>query len=623
MPEDDNKKKKRQEAYEQAVANSEQYGGDKPKTLAEYAKYNDAEKYLNDMAGRSGFSDEDTNALLAIKNRGDRDITDDEYEQIYDIGRRNGRFTGTDYDEYLGSFNEEQLLGRKYEQEFYETSPEDSSTTAMNAYIKQNHPEYYAKYLDFKDNTPTTAQMSDSQQGEQPKMSRRQRRIGEEVSNEMVNNVGVPEVNEPEIKVNENPYRFSDTSLNIRPMTIPDNDKKKKKSRAEQVQEAYEEQAQSIENTGQEVQQGLTDAGDAYVQGLNDAARAQQDAYNEAQRQYQQRMEEGYTQFADIIAGQQTRADNAEQEAKDQYNNELKAARWTGATELAASLANLIAVGGYNASNQQYKSYSQDWMKQADANWRANRARVDNMRERQRVLQQQLIQMKMGDAAQAFNMTTSQAGHAYNRDVAAAQAGYQTGTAPLNVKVSTTKRAAAAKTQGVTAGINVGLKEAQLAETRRAREDSAAMAAAKAGLKKNKDGTYELDMTSPVTKASLKVGGGSGSSNKNTLYYYDDEGNLVSVYMTTKEYDEFVNQSYAALTTNEEFKQAYRRAQTDTERKSIIYQYAIQDPARRAVLSQYSAEPETVKKEEEKNDKTQGSVGSASDFDAWANQNTD
>lgn len=367
------------------------------------------------------------------------------------------------------------------------------------------------------------------------------------------------------------------------------------------AEEAYDAQAQGIINANQQ-----------NVDAVNKANAQREQALNAAQQLYQQRVDSGYKQFADIIAGEKARADVAQQEALAQQEAERKAARWTGAGELAASVANLVSVGAGNAVSQQYHTYSQDWMKRADENWRANRARIDNLRERQRALQQQITQMKMGDAATALSLAGRRADAAYQHGAATAQAGYQAA-----------REAGAARTQGVMAGINLGLSEAQLAETKRARQENAALQAAHYGLIRNKDGTYVLDNTSPVTKASLRASSGNSGASKNTLYYYDDENNLVPVFMTTKEYDEFVNQSYAFLKDYPEFKKAYQRAGTDAERKSLIYQYAIQDPARRAVLSQYSAHPETEKKEEVKKEKPQGSVGSASDFDNWANQNPD
>lgn len=377
---------------------------------------------------------------------------------------------------------------------------------------------------------------------------------------------------------------------------MPDNKKKK----SELAQEAYEQQAQQIEQAGQEVVSGLTSAGQQYQQSLDAANQARTEAYNQAQQIYKQRMDEGYTQFADIIAGEQKRAEQAEQEAIEQYNAERKAARWTGATELAASLANMIAVGGHNAVSQQYHSYSQDWMKKADENWRQNRARYDNLRDRQRALQQQLIQLRMGDAGTALNMATRQADQAYQHGAQSAQVGYQTATAPLNVKMQTAKEAGAARTQGVVTGINVDLHERQLAEQAAARRESAAarrenaaITAAHYGLKRNADGSYSPDPNSPVTQAALRAGsGGGGGASRNTLYYYDANGQLTPVYMTATEYDKFVEQSYASVKDNEDFQKAYRRAATDTERKSIIYDFATQVPDRRSVLSQYGARPE-------------------------------
>lgn len=377
---------------------------------------------------------------------------------------------------------------------------------------------------------------------------------------------------------------------------MPDNKKKK----SQLAQEAYEQQAQQLEQTGQEVVSGLTSAGEQYRQSLDAANQARTEAYNQAQQLYKQRMDEGYTQFADIIAGEQKRAEQAEQDAIEQYNAERQAARWTGATELAASIANLVSVGGHNAVSQQYHSYSQDWMKKADENWRQNRARFDNLRDRQRALQQQLTQLKMGDAGTALNLATRQADQAYQHGAQSAQIGYQTATAPMNVKMQTAKEAGAARTQGVVTGINVDLHERQIEEQAAARRESAAarretvaMNAAMHGLKRNPDGSYSLDPASPVTQATLRAGSGSGGgASRNTLYYYDADGRLTPVYMTATEYDKFVEQSYASVKDNEDFKAAYRRAATDTERKSIIYEFATQIPERRSVLSQYGTRPE-------------------------------
>lgn len=65
---------------------------------------------------------------------------------------------------------------------------------------------------------------------------------------------------------------------------------------------------------------------------------------------------------------------------------DTKAAAWTGATEVAASLANLFFVGSKGAANQQYKAKSQDWMTKAEANLTASRTRIQQARERQRAL---------------------------------------------------------------------------------------------------------------------------------------------------------------------------------------------------------------------------------------------
>lgn len=302
---------------------------------------------------------------------------------------------------------------------------------------------------------------------------------------------------------------------------------KKKKTAAERAEESYEQQAQSIEQAGQDAADALSAAGQQYTADLNAANQARIDAYNAAQQAYKQRMDEGYTQFADIIAGEKKRADDAEQEAIAQRKAEQQAARWTGAGELAASIANLISVGGFNAVNQQYRQYSQDWMKKADENWRHNRARFDNLRDRQRALQQHLIQMKMGNAGQTLNMTTRLADAGYQQGATAAQTRYQTATAPVNVKLQTAEKAGAARTQGTMAGVNTGLHEKQVDAGiaqgwARINQGQAEldMKAQENGFVPDPDrpGKYKIDTDSETYKravASGKVKSGGGSSGGN------------------------------------------------------------------------------------------------------------
>jgi len=101
-----------------------------------------------------------------------------------------------------------------------------------------------------------------------------------------------------------------------------------------------------------------------------------------------------------------------QQEEKARMQIQEKGDRWsaigTGATELAAGIVNMLGVGQLHASNQQYRSYSQDWMKQAEANIQANRRRRDDMRAVMDRLQTQLDQVRYGNSLKEWEYKQQQ-----------------------------------------------------------------------------------------------------------------------------------------------------------------------------------------------------------------------
>lgn len=88
--------------------------------------------------------------------------------------------------------------------------------------------------------------------------------------------------------------------------------------------------------------------------------------------------------FADYVLGMRQELDQAQREANQEVKADLNAARWTGLTELASSIANMIGVGAGNAVSQQITPQSQNWMAKADRDMKANRSRIDNLRQRLR-----------------------------------------------------------------------------------------------------------------------------------------------------------------------------------------------------------------------------------------------
>ena len=233
--------------------------------------------------------------------------------------------------------------------------------------------------------------------------------------------------------------------------TYEDEDKKKVKDQAEAVRLSYGQTADAIEAAGQQ-----------QIGEMQGAQAAQQQAYNTAQQLYQQRMNEGYNQFADIIAGQKRQMQDEQQQAQQQLEANNRAARWTGLTELAAGIANLVSVGAGNAVSQQYKTYSQDWMQKADRDIREHRSRMDNLRERQRALQLQLNQLKMGDAGTALQNAQRMADQAVRNREALAQLRAQNTTAAAAQRAKGESEAAGIEAQGALQGAHLGLQQSQL-----------------------------------------------------------------------------------------------------------------------------------------------------------------
>ena len=232
----------------------------------------------------------------------------------------------------------------------------------------------------------------------------------------------------------------------------------------DKIRQAGKKRSESYNSTGQQAADALTGAAEQFATETEQANAAYLQGLNDAQKLYQQRMDEGYTQFADIIAGSQRDAQAELAQEQQEIANKQKAARWTGAAELASSVANMIGVGSFNAANQQYKTYSQDWMRQADADMRAHRAKVGNLRERQRAMQQQLLQLRMNNAGQALQAAQRQAEAERKANEQSAAARRDAATAGVKVQLDAADRAAAAEYEGEVTAANMGQRQEQMAQ---------------------------------------------------------------------------------------------------------------------------------------------------------------
>lgn len=363
----------------------------------------------------------------------------------------------------------------------------------------------------------------------------------------------------------------------------------KKKTPGEEYLDATKAYSDEARRIAQENAAVAEAAGNAQIADLSAAQEAQQAANQSAMDMYRQRMNEGYTSFADLIDDRDRQMAQENLEAQNRINADKRNARWAGATELASSIANLIAVGGHNAVNQNYKNFSQDWMRKADQEMREHRMRMDNLRERQNALKQQLTQLKMGDAGTALAQAQKDAERAYQYRTQLGQMRYNNAVAPAQLRAQGEEKAAAAQLQGVERATSFDLQRRAQDISAQQHADTMALNLAKAGMMKDAKGNIVPDKNSEIGKASQKK---PTSGSGNTYYYTDKDGNLVPVKMSASEYDKFVEQSYAKLKSDPEFLKQYKMQTNDLDRKSLIYLYAQQDPERRAVLSQYGDNPE-------------------------------
>lgn len=101
--------------------------------------------------------------------------------------------------------------------------------------------------------------------------------------------------------------------------------------------------------------------------------------------------------FADIVASYNEELRREQEQADALQKAQIKAARWTGAGELAASMINLFGTAN-GAVSQTYHPYSQTWMQKAEEEYKTRRNRIDDIRNKQRSLQAQMAQMRTEEA---------------------------------------------------------------------------------------------------------------------------------------------------------------------------------------------------------------------------------
>lgn len=274
---------------------------------------------------------------------------------------------------------------------------------------------------------------------------------------------------------------------------------------AKKVKEYYDEYGNLIR---QSTADQIAAAEEANAQWSQDMAAAEQARLATEQANLQTvagYLSQGLSAQEAMLKASQDQLAKAEAEGRQQVRADINAAKYTGLTNLAASVANMIGVGGHNAVSQQYRDYSQDWMRKADMDMRTHRMRIDNLRERQRGVQQRLAQLKTQNNLTIAQMQNdaAKARDAYNARMADARRTQAMDLAGMKAKGD--NAAAEAALQG---GVTQAKMDQQDAHQRaQLGAQAAARAAQMRAAGRNPDGTINPDYIKAEVDAQKQMQG--------------------------------------------------------------------------------------------------------------------
>lgn len=339
-----------------------------------------------------------------------------------------------------------------------------------------------------------------------------------------------------------------------------------KKKGSEQIEEQYDIAKQSAQQTGEQLTQAQVDAMQQQVASMEaeDAILTQQE--NAALQQKQNANKDYLGMWADQLRDAQQRTQQEEQTHQQNTEIENKAAAWAGAGQLAASLVNLFAVGK-GASNMQINDVSKDWMQQADRERRERRNRIENLRERQRGIQEKQAAIKNATTQDEYDtmLKNAQAQAKRRADIDKAKASIPVMQAQGNAETANT----------VT---NLGIKGAsavadqQNTETRISRDQQQFDARMRsAGL--NPDGTVNATLTRQL---NAMKGGGSGNEKPIAYPILDANGNVNIAMLDPKQIEhieltiESTIKDELGETQAKQFNKEFRTAATESERDAVL-----------------------------------------------------
>lgn len=373
---------------------------------------------------------------------------------------------------------------------------------------------------------------------------------------------------------------------------------------------ASEEIEKKRRQQGEEIAAAQERENQAYVAGMEAAQAANQAALNQSQQNYNNLMAKYDNDFAAMVQGESDRIRKEQEDARTMIQADQQAAKWTGLTELASSVANMIGVGSFNAVSQQYKPYSQDWMRKADQDMREHRYRLDNIRARQNALKQQQLQLRMGQAGDALAREQQRIDRDYANARELAGIRRDAALAPLQTRAQYDAQADQTRLQGVqgAAGLynqeegrrlqqaSLGLQQQRLNDER----ENARLSRLASGFVEDENGQLKYDPDKAAQKLGVKsltdIKSGSGKDKTDEFPVIDADGKVNNVKLTSEERQNMFTNAPAAIRRDlgeaqaKKFEQQLQMAvaQKDEKRVNEVYaEWIGKSPTMRNLLLEY------------------------------------
>lgn len=297
--------------------------------------------------------------------------------------------------------------------------------------------------------------------------------------------------------------------------------------------------------------------------------------------------------FAEIVNDYYERMKTEEAQMKQEETADRFATVATGATELAAGIINMLGVGELHASNQQYHSYSQDWMKKAEDNIREHRNRRANMQDVLQRLKMQQEDLRTSSKIEEAKLKAQQAQAAYN-DALAAQ------------KTADDAEEKAWK-RGVTEK-ELGLKEEAQAASIAATKQNISQDQQKINLEREKwettmksngwvrdkkaEGGWRYDPVAAGVNVSntTRRSSGSGSDSRDAFPVIDSNGEVNIAYLRPHEVEYLMSEAKNAILKDlgaeeaAQFDKEYKRVGDDKARSTVLKKWMGKSPTCESII---------------------------------------